>query len=207
MRLYAEDELVRSRQIIRDALTVAWVAAWVSIGRRVHDLVAALADAGRFLEDAGADFARSARGSGRRVDDLPLLGDRLAAPFEAVAGGGSAVARAGVAQQDAVATLALVLGIVIAALPIAWLLARYVPRRLEWMRQAAGARVLLDGGGDGERLFALRALAHCPLDQLRRVSADPLGDFDRGEADVVRALAALELGPLGLAPAATPVRR
>lgn len=199
MRLYARNELVRSRQIIGDALVAAWVVGWVVVGRALHDLVATLADAGRVLEDAGDDFARSAGGAGSRVDDLPVLGDRLAEPFDAVAAGGATVARAGVAQQDAVMTLALVLGTLLALLPIVWLLARYLPRRLRWVRQAAAADALIAGGAGDVRLFALRALANRPLHELRRVSDDPVGAFERGDPTVVRALAAVELRPLGLA--------
>jgi len=199
MTLYArDDELLRSRQIIADALVATWVVAWVLVGRALQDLIDGLAVAGRLLEDAGADFAGSAGGTGERVGDLPVVGDRLAAPFSAVADGGIAMANAGAAQQDAVATLALVLGVLVAALPIAWLLATYLPGRLRWTRSAAAAGRLLDTSDVAPRLFALRALATRPLPQLRRVSADPFGDFERGDVDVVALLAALELRPLGL---------
>lgn len=199
MRPYARDELLRSRQIIADALVAAWVVAWIVVGRTVHALVTELARAGRFLEDAGGDFSRSASGGGAGVDDLPVVGDRLRAPFDAVAGAGTAVADAGVAQQEAVATLATVLGVVVALVPIVLVLARYLPPRLAWMRQAAAAEHLLAGSGGDLRLFALRALAARPLPQLLAVSADPSGDFDRDDPDVVRALADLELRSLGIA--------
>lgn len=198
MQLYAEDRILRIRQIATDAFVVGWVVGWALLGRALHGLVSGLAGAGRLLEDAGGDFARSAGGAADRVDDLPVLGDRLATPFGAVADGGSAVARAGVAQQDAVSTLALALGVLLALLPIVWLLGRYLPGRLRWVRQANAARALLDGAGD-LRLFALRALANQPLERLRAVAPDPAGAFEAGDRDVVAALAALELGTLGLA--------
>jgi hypothetical protein len=196
MELYAQDRKLRTRQIASDALVVLWVAGWALLGRALHRLVSRLGGAGRFLEDAGQDFARSAGGTGERVDDLPVLGNRLASPFGAVADGGSAVARAGVAQQDAVSTLAMVLALLVALLPIAWLLARYLPGRIRWTRDATAARALLADGD--HRLFALRALAHQPLDRLRRIAPDPAASYERGDPDVVAALADLELGPLGL---------
>jgi hypothetical protein len=197
MELYAQDTKLRTRQIATDALVVLWVVGWALLGRALHRLVSELGGAGRLLEDAGHDFARSAGGTGERLDDLPVVGDRLATPFGAVADGGSAVARAGVAQQDAVSTLALVLGLLLAVVPIAWLLARYVPGRIRWTRDATAARALLEVGDT--RLFALRALAHQPLDHLRSVAPDPAASYERGDPDVLAALAALELRPLGLA--------
>ncbi len=90
MTFYAEDARLRTRQIRTDVLVAAWVLGWALLGRALHRLVSELAGAGRFLEDAGSDFARSAGGTGDRLDDLPVLGDRLASPFGAVADGGSA---------------------------------------------------------------------------------------------------------------------
>jgi hypothetical protein len=197
MRLYAADPVFRGRQVVTDVLVALWVGAWVLVGRFVHGVVGELGGAGRLLEDGGTDLARAAGGAGTGVDDLPVVGDRLAAPFRAVAEGGAALEGAGLAQQDAVGTLALVLALVVAGLPVAWLLARWLPGRVRWVLQAAAARALLDGSAD-LRLFALRALTTQPLPRLARVSAAPLLDFERDDPDVVAALATLELGRFGL---------
>jgi hypothetical protein len=103
-----------------------------------------------------------------------------------------------VAQQDAVSTLAMVLALLLALVPIVWLLARYLPGRFRWARDATAARAFLEVGD--ERLFALRALAHQPLDRLRRIAPDPAASYERGDPGVVAALAALELQSLGLDP-------
>lgn len=176
MVLYARNELLRARQIVADA----GVAFFWWLGNLVNRLVHELEAPGRLLQSAG-------EGAGGRVDDLPVVGDRLAAPFEAVA-------RAGVSQQDVVGDLALWLGLIVALLPIAWLLGRYVPGRARWVQEASAATRLLSGAPD-VRLFALRALATQPLSALERAAADPLAAYERGD---VRALAALELGRLGL---------
>lgn len=118
MRLYAENDARRRRQALGDAVVAAWILLWVLVGRWLHDLVQQLGDAGRFLEDAGGDFARSAGGVSEDLEDLPLIGDQLDGPFGAVAEGAEAVARAGESQQDAVATLALTLGVTVALLPV-----------------------------------------------------------------------------------------
>ena len=180
MVLYARNELLRARQIVADAAVVAAVAFFWWLGNLVNRLVHELEAPGRLLQDAG-------EGAGGRVDDLPVVGDRLATPFEAVA-------RAGVSQQDVVQDLALWLGLIVAGLPILWLLGRYVPGRIRWVREASAAARLLAAAPDG-RLFALRALATQPLAELERAAADPLAAYERGE---IGALASLELRRLGL---------
>jgi len=186
MVLYARHDPLRSRQIATDALVAGWVALWVWLATRVHDLVGRLAGPGEDVEGAGRSLADAAG----RGADVPLVGRA----FEAVADGGRALGRAGARQQEAVADLAVVLGLVVAAVPVAWLLLRWLPARARWVHEATAAAAVLDAGGD-ERLFALRALATAPLPALRRAADDPLGAYDRGD---VAALADLELRRLGL---------
>lgn len=193
VKIYADLAGLRARQMLSDALLVLWIVVWVRIGMRLHDLVERLAGPGESIESAGRSFSGSVGRLGRRADDLPLVGDRLRQSFETVADGGRSLERAGIAQQDAVHTLALWLGVIIAALPILWLLARYVPRRVAWIREATAATRL----PRDHRLFALRALTRQPLTELARVSSDPVADYEAQRYD---ALAALELRGLGLLP-------
>jgi hypothetical protein len=186
MVLYAEKEPLRTRQILTDAAVAVWVVAWIWAGTRLHGLVSRLAGPGEDVEGAGSSLAAAADRGG----DVPVLGRA----FDAVAEGGRALERAGTAQQDAVGTLALVLGLLLSLLPIAWLLARWLPGRLTWVRDATAARALVDAGGD-TRLFALRALATASLPALRRAEADPLGAYEAGRLE---ALASLELQRLGI---------
>ena len=194
MKLYAEVTGVRVRQILLDVTLVVWISVWIRVGMRVHDLVNALAGPGERLEDAGGSFAGSAARLGGRADDLPIVGDRLGDAFGSVASGGRALERAGVAQQEAVHTLALWLGVLLAVIPIIWALARYVPGRVRWVREATAAARLRTSAAD-LRLFALRALVTVPLSDLHKVSADPAGDYDAGR---FRELAAVELESMGL---------
>jgi hypothetical protein len=194
MKLYAEVTGVRVRQIVFDVMVLVWVYAWIRIGMRVHDLVDALATPGQRLEDAGGSFAGSVSRLGGRADDLPIVGDRLGDAFGSVAQGGRALERAGIAQQDAVHTLALWLGVLLAVVPIIWALVRYLPGRIQWVREATAAARLRTSAAD-LRLFALRALVTVPLSELHKVSADPAGDYDAGR---FRDLAAVELASMGL---------
>ena len=196
MTWYAETSPKRTSQQLGDAAMAAWTLLWLWVGDAVHDAVRRLGAPGRELEEAGGSLAGGLRGAADRADDVPVVGDSLRAPLDAAAGAGDAVARAGVAQQEAVGTLALLLALVIAGLPIAVALTRWLPSRLRYARDAAAARRL---SGDVE-LLALRAAATQPLHVLARLGPDPVTRWRRGEPHAAEQLAALELERLGLRP-------
>jgi hypothetical protein len=201
MRLYAPATGLRTRQVLADVAALVGIWLFVRLGRFVHDLVAGLAAPGRAIEEAGERLSGGALRGGDRVDDLPLVGDALRRPFEAVASGGEALIDAGVAQQDATATLALVLGLVVAGLPVAWVLARWLPWRVRWLREAAAVEGLLRTAPDGVALLAHRALASRSVRTLWRAEPDPWAAFTEGRHG---RLAALELDALGLRLPAAP---
>lgn len=194
MKLYAENELVRSRQILLDAAVAAWIYIWIRIGMFVHDLVASLAHAGRLVEDAGSRFASSVEGVGEDVGGVPLLGDALQRPFSFVAEGGRTLQQAGADQQEIVLTLALWLGVLLAVIPIGYALLKWLPGRIAWMREAtAASKIRMHERG--AYVLALRAAVNRPLHQLRRAEEDPGGALLEGRFE---RLAALELAELGL---------
>ena len=90
--------------------------------------------------------------------------------------------------------LALWLAVLLAAIPIVWLLSRYLPGRLRWAGEATAASRLRSEPAAAQ-LFALRALANRPLPKLRRTAPDPAAAYARGDYE---ALATLELAELGL---------
>ena len=196
MSWYAEIPSVRTRQVALDAALAAWVLLWLWLGRVVHRAAEQLGVPGRELEEAGTGLAGGLAGAAERAGSVPGLGGGLRAPLDAAAGAGDALARAGSAQQDAVGTLALVLGLVVGGLPVAWALVRWLPGRLRWSREAAAASRLR---GDVD-LLALRAAARAPLSELARLGPDPVTRWRAGNADAGRALAAVELRRLGLRP-------
>ena len=194
MSLYAELRAYRARQIAGDVAVILWTALWIKVGMWITELVDRLAGPGRAVERAGLGFARPLADAGRRVADVPLVGDALQNPLAAAARGGRVLAQAGSDQQDVVHTLAVWLGILLAVAPISLLVLMYVPGRVRWLREAHAARRLRAGAGDLE-LFALRAVATRPLGELHRVTDDPAGDLRSGRFE---RLAALELRTLGL---------
>lgn len=194
MKLYAEAKRYRARQLISDAATIVWIIAWIRIGIFVDDLVNRLAGPGRAVEDAGRGFAQTVDSLGGEVDDVPVIGDALEGPLTTISGAGETLRDAGVAQQNAVETLGLWLGILLAFIPIGYVLLKYLPERLRWIREAGAADKLRIDAEDYQ-IFAIRALANQPLYELRRAADDPAAAYAAGDFEP---LAALELGRLGL---------
>ncbi len=93
------------------------------------------------------------------------------------------------------------LAVVLVVLPVGWLLLRWLPWRLRWLREAAAADRLTGRGADGVtdlELLAARAMATAPLPQLARLPAGTGAGWRAGDPAALRALAALELDRLGL---------
>lgn len=194
MKLYAESSRYRARQLLKDGATVLWIILWVRVGLFVNYLVNRLAGPGATVENAGRGFADSVDSFGGDVGDLPVVGDALQTPFETIAGAGRTLRDAGAAQQEAVGTLALWLGILLAVIPIGYVLLKYLPERLRWIREAGAADKLRIDAED-YKIFAIRALANQPLYELRRAAPDPAAAYAAGDYE---RLAELELGQMGL---------
>lgn len=197
MKLYADAPVRRGRQMLSDVLLFLWIAAWVALARTVHEATMTLARPGEQIADAGTGLADRLRDAGRSVGEVPLVGDEVRTPFDGAGTAADKIADAGNAQVAAVADLAFWLGLSVGAIPILVALAVYLPMRWRFVREATAGRRFIDSTDDLD-LFALRAMARQPLHRLARISDDPSGDWRRGDAQVVRALASLELRDSGL---------
>jgi len=197
MVFYAQHPARRTRQILGDLLVLGWIGLCFQLATGLRGLVERLAGPGREVEGAGRDLARSMDRVGDRVGRVPVVGDDLEAPFRTAGTVGDRLVAAGRSEQEIVGDLALYSAILVALLPIAVVLWTWLPRRLRWVREATAARDL----GADTQLFALRALAHRPLSQLRRIAPDPAAAVLRGDTEVTARLAQLELVALGAAPA------
>ena len=195
MRLYADSPTVRARQVAADLGMVAWLVLWVLVARTVHDAVLALAEPGRAVEDLASSVADSMASAAEAAEDVPLVGDELAAPFDALGSAGDSVGGAGQAAQDAVGTLATVLAVVLVLLPVGWALLRWLTWRLGWARAAGAARRLAAADPD---VLAARALATAPLSRLAALPPGTADGWRAGDPAATRTLAAVELERLGL---------
>jgi hypothetical protein len=199
MKLYADSPVRRTRQMLGDMLLVLWVALWLKLAYVVHDATLALAAPGRKIEAAGGGLASRLRDAGSAVGDLPLVGDKVRSPFDGAGRAADQIADAGRAQVEAVQHLAFWLGITVGALPILLVVLVYLPLRWRFVREASAGQRFIDSSADLD-LFALRAMSNQPLHRIARISPDPVRAWRDGDADVVRALAVLELQDTGLAP-------
>jgi hypothetical protein len=200
MRFYAQRSDRRARQLAADLGMVAWLLLWVIVARVVYRAVLVLGAPGRSLEDLGRSLSDDLGSAAGAASDIPLVGEDLADPLESLGGAGRAVAESGQGVQDAVQTLATVLAVVLVVLPVGWLLWRWLPWRLGWMREAAAAgRLATAGGTDDLELLAARAVATAPLPQLAALPPGTGAAWRAGDPDAVQALAGLELRRLGLA--------
>lgn len=172
MKLYAELEPARTRQLVADGIAAAAVIASVMLGVALHGVVAIAAVPGEAMQDAGEAVGR-----------LPGLG-----------GAGGALADAGQTQQDAVLSLAFWLGFGVAAVGVLAVALLYLPGRLRWVREAAAAAGLRDRPGDLQ-LLAYRAVARRPLGRLMQAVPDPGTALASGN---YHPLATVELEELGL---------
>ncbi|WP_448639764.1 hypothetical protein [Geodermatophilus sp. URMC 63] len=197
MRLYAARPDRRLRQVLADVGVLAWAVLWVLVARVVHGSVLVLAEPGRAVEDLGTSVADSMGSAASAAEDVPVVGDELSAPFDALGDAAGSVSGAGQSAQDAVGTLAVVLAVVLVVLPVGWALLRWLPWRLRWVREASAVARMSGGPGDLE-LLAARAVATAPLTRLAALPPGTGAAWRAGDPAAVRALAALEAARLGL---------
>ena len=197
MRFYASSPVLRTRQVLADVGLLAWLVLWVLLARLVHGAVLVLAEPGRAVEELGSSVAGSMGTAADAARDIPVVGEDLAAPFEALGGAGGEVSGAGQAAQDGVGSLATVLAVALVVLPVGWLLLRWLAWRLGWLRDATAAQQMLAGTPELE-LLAARAVATAPLPALAALPEGTGAAWRAGDPAATRALAGLELRRLGL---------
>lgn len=197
MKIYSDFAARRTRQIIADVLALGAIALWVWFGYTVFTLINNLAVFGVQMEDAGAGFRETMTEVGETLGGVPLIGPGIRLPFDGASAAGGSLEEAGRVQQEAVLQLATTLGIGTAALPVLTILIVWLVPRILFIRRAgrATAIVTADAGLD---LLALRALTTQKLSAISSIDPDALGAWRRGEPEVVRRLAQLELKSSGV---------
>lgn len=191
--IYAETLQMRSRQIIWDLAVVAWTVLWLLLGMHLHDLVTVLAIPGEGLSDVGTSLASGADRIATALEGTPLVGGEIAEPFSALGDAGEDLAGVGEEARHAALRLALWLSVSVAGVAVAVVAAPYLFWRVRWSRRATVTARLRDEP-ETARLLAFRAVVGRPLEEVVRISSDPLRDVQERPL----ALAALELRELGL---------
>src|SRR4051812_50136957 len=122
MRLYADRPDHRARQIGADLGLVAWAVLWVLVARVVHRAVLVLAQPGDAVADLGRSISDTMGSAAGAAEDVPVVGDELSAPFDALGDAGGAGTRAGTPASDAGPTPAPPAARVPVGLPVGWAL-------------------------------------------------------------------------------------
>jgi hypothetical protein len=194
VKIYAERPLRLTAQVLADLLFVGWAGGWVWLGVQVHDQIEALRRPAQRVGEASSGIAGSLAGTSDQIRGLQLVGDVLAAPFDAIVTGARELATASDNGQVALARLADLFIPLTALFPVLFAVPLWLALRGRWIRRATAAARLRDSD-HGEGLLAALALTSWRLDKLIRVdiAADPQGD-ERSR----RRLAAFALRQLGL---------
>lgn len=198
MRWYSDTPRIRLTQIVLDVLALVVLVCGLLLARGLHDAIAALRSVGADVAASGSGFSRTMGDIGRQLGGVPFIGSGIRAPFDAAGSAGSTLADAGANWQTGVERVAALAGWTVAVLVILFLLAAWLrPRLLGARRRGLVAGIASQDGGD--ELLALRALLARPRAALA-VAPDAVGAWRRGDAEVVRRLAALELSATGVRP-------
>ncbi|MEP6650185.1 MAG: hypothetical protein ABJA74_09755 [Lapillicoccus sp.] len=197
MKWYADSSRRRTFQVIADVFLLCFVAVCVWLGKVIHDGISTLRVPADGLTSAGDSFRENMSGAADSMSGIPLVGDGLKTPFEALSGSGQRLADAGTSAASAVDTTARVVGVAVAVVPIVLALLVWAFVRVRFVRRATAASRLVGTAGSME-LFALRALTRQPLRRLVPLGPDLAGRFRDGDPVLVRELAALELTSCGV---------
>jgi hypothetical protein len=197
MVLYSQIPTRALRQGLGDLWLILWSVFAVWFALEVKERVEALAAPGRAIADAALGLTRNLETASTAAGFVPLVGDVLARPFEAMTNATQLLETAGRAQADAVMSVASLLQWTIIVLAIVPLASLWIPMRIAFIRRASAARRFVDSAADLD-LFALRAMARQPLHVLAKIDADPVGAWRRGDQQVINQLARLELRAEGI---------
>jgi hypothetical protein len=192
VRLYPDVPSRRARALLRDGLALVGLVLLAWLGLAVHDAVDRLAVLGEGVNGAGSAVQGGFESAADRVEGAPVVGGTLADGLRGAGEGtGGNVAELGTSGENAAHDLANLLGVLVFALPGAFLLWLWLPSRIaEVARLRAASRVLeVAGSADRERVVAMRAAFSLPYGQLLAYTRDPLGDLAAGRHDaLVRAV-------------------
>jgi hypothetical protein len=196
MDLYARPSRLLLRQLAMDAGLILWIFIWFKISTWVDWLVSLLAVPPRAMGELMASMESGMESAANSVGGAPAIGDTIRVPFDYLAGGFGSLGEYAFSAAHGIEIVATVVAVVVFVVPVAFMMSKWLPERLDFWRNSGKAKKLVRGGS-GLRLFALRAMATAPLLELAKISPDPMGAWLDGDEAVVRRLAMLELNKDG----------
>lgn len=199
MKLYADRPVRACLQLISDLAALTWTIAWMSAAFSLREVITSLNRPGELMESAGDGVTEHMGSAAEQAERVPVAGESLATPFLSVGEAGESLSSAGTSFQESVGTLALVLPLLTAVLPLLLLGTTWLRLRLQWIHHARQVLLLDSLAPEArERLLALRALTSASSSALVAVHRDPAAAWRSDDPTTVRDLAGLELRRLGL---------
>jgi hypothetical protein len=197
MAIYASRPGRLAGQLIGDLFVLGWGVAWALVGVFVHQMVEVLAVPARETARTASRLVTNLKDAAEQASRVPGVGDDLRQPFDAASVTLGNVITSANQQVASIELLAVIAGWLAFLIPVAVVVAFWLPRRIRFYRQAKASQQFLDSSADLE-LFALRALASQPLYVLAGVSDDPVRAWRDGDRRVIDQLAEIELRRNGL---------
>ncbi len=184
-------------QVLSDLFVGVWAVVWALIGVFVQQTVAVLAGPARETARTAGRLAGNFTDAADQASKVPGVGDDLRRPFDSASGTLETLIASANRQVEGIERLAVILGWLVFLIPVAVVVAFWLPRRIRFYRLARAAQFFIDGQPDLD-LFALRAMALQPMHVLATVSDDPVTAWRTGDKAVINRLAELELRRSGL---------
>jgi hypothetical protein len=186
MRIYPDIYGRRFAWMLADLTMVALIFLSVRAGLWVNSLILQLDALAQGVINAGRTFDSWIRSFEQGIPNgVPYLSDFLHRTAEALkAHSGDSLITAGQAGSHGIHLLALILGVIVAAIPILFGLTLWLPRRLRLIRDMRGVHVTVKRAlGRPEltaqmlEILAGRAIYTLPYNQLLAYSANPAEDW------------------------------
>ncbi len=202
MKIWSELRLAQSREMVADGATAAWSILWLWISWQVYRTVASFAEAGRLVHDGGVNLRSAGVDISANTSGLPVVGEQLSAVVkDSITAAANPFVDFGSELETLILLLAVVISLLVLAVPLVAWFSRYLPWRVNRLRRLRAAhhvvrssRVLPEAA---EKLLAARAIYGLDYRTLLDYSPDPFGDFTSGRHD---RLARAELATVGLRP-------
>ena len=195
MKLYAERPARLARQLLADLLALGWLAGVGRVAEGARELMLKLRAPATGLSQAGAGISDAFASAARTAAKVPFVGDQLAAALDTGRAAGQSLVGLGEQQYSTVTMLAAGTAALVALAGATPVLLTWLPLRVHYARTAGAAAATRERDLE---LLALRALTRSPVHRLRAVSEAPADAWRRGDPEVIRRLASVELRRLGL---------
>jgi hypothetical protein len=197
MGIYAKRPAKMIGQLVGDGFVLLWAIGWAIVAIFVHRVIEVLATPARETARTAMRLAENFRQAAAEAAKVPVAGEQMRRPLDAAAGTLGNLIDSANDQVVSIERLALIVGWLVFLIPVATVIAFWLPRRIRFYRQARASQVFLDSLADLD-LFALRAMAAQPLYVLAEISDDPVQAWRSGDREVINKLAEVELKRNGL---------